>query len=962
MSDHSLIPQSNKAPVAKSAPAAKKDREQLLKTLEQLEPLLDAALSEGDAATIDRLIRMITKLRAALGKPDNGQAAGAPPAGRRDDVRITGDVAPGAAVGDAQVIANQIVGRDRVEVTPGAIYIQHLDRLTADTLQELELGAAGGPSSTAERTYLLRLLSAARRVPLGQLELHALGTQDQVPEIRLDSIYVPLDTTLTQPAVGNNQGGARVAVQVLSAVISHRRLVVLGDPGSGKTTFVNYLTLCLAHACLDPASRVLDRLSVAGINGQKAAKWKYGALLPVRIDLREFAQQIPGEAKKGTCDLVWKHIAGQLAAANISEFASPLKKALQDGKCLVMFDGLDEISDASKRRIVRDSVTDFADTYQGSRFIVTCRVLSYVDPAWQLTSFPAVTLAPLCQSSIDCFIDGWYQTLARLNAIDGQRAKAKAAELRAAALDLHDLAQNPMLLTVMAVVHTYKGTLPRERARLYRDCVELLLWNWQRHKQLTPDTWELGIFHELDTREERLVNGLFEVAFQAHQSQGAGVGPANIAETDVVKTLRRYLDGDWNKAQRFCEYVEKQAGLLIGKGKDQTGERMYAFPHRGFQEFLAARHLVSGWDFSRRLVELAEKGDVWHEVLLLAVGHLVFNQQEITRPLDAINLLCKLEPPTTDSGWRSVWWAAEMLHIVGRAVAEQDEHMGKALVPRLLAQLVMLVSGGHLTAIERAQAGDVLGMLGDPRPGVCTVAPDMVLIPGGQVEIGPDAERHAIALKPYALSRYPITNVQFRVFVEDGGYFKREYWTARGWQWREKTGQRRGLIEDPVWGIDNRPVVAVTWHEAVAYTRWLASRTGRPFRLPTEAEWERAASGTERRKYPWGSRTSDDTANHRETGIGQTSAVGIFHQDCTPEGVYDMGGNVWEWCSSLDKGYPYKAADGREDLEAAGPRILRGGAFDNPRTGSMLHCSHRRPAEPHARVALIGFRVALSEK
>jgi predicted NACHT family NTPase len=209
------------------------------------------------------------------------------------------------------------------------------------------------------------MLAAARRVPLGQLEIHALGNQEHIPEIRLDHIFVPLDTTQTQHAVGENQAGSRVPVPVLSAVIRDRRLVILGDAGSGKTTLINYLTLVLAHACLDPNSRVLDQLNVPGANGQRAAQWKYGALLPVRIDLREFAQELPEGTKKGTCDLVWKHITAGLHAASLGEFADSLKRALREGKCLVMFDGLDEVSDASQRQIVRDAVTQFADTYQG---------------------------------------------------------------------------------------------------------------------------------------------------------------------------------------------------------------------------------------------------------------------------------------------------------------------------------------------------------------------------------------------------------------------------------------------------------------------------------------------------------------------------------------------------------------------------------------------------------------------
>ncbi len=936
-------------PIPKGQPDSQ-NRAKLQKALDLLEELLEAGITPGNLAEVERLTRMIDRLRVALGAPPES-----PPSSGGDSTLIGGDVDPGVVIGNGSISAEKIA-RTIVDAR-GGIYVHHLDRLAVDENQDGSLLKETTPASRAERSYLIRLLTAARRVPLGQLELRAVEGQDHMPEIRLDHIYVPLDTTQTQHAIGG-QGGARAPIPALSAAIGHRRLVILGDPGSGKTTFINYLTLCLAQARLDPASGALERLNVPGGNGQKATRWRYDALLPVRVDLCEFAQELPPDTKAGECGQVWKHITGHLAAHHLAEFTSLLKKALDEGHCLVMFDGLDEVPDA-KRKIVRDAVTDFANDYPESRFIVTCRALSYSDPAWQLPDFLPVTLAPLSRASIHCFIDGWYAALARQQVMSGQRAAIKAAELRSAAAHLHDLAQNPMLLTVMAVVHTYKGTLPRERARLYNDCVELLLWNWQRHKQVGPETWELGILHELETREERLVNGLCEVAFYAHQAQGTGTGPANIAESDVIRIIRRYLDGDcWGKAHRFCSYVERQAGLLIGKGKDASGERMFAFPHRGFQEFLAARHLVSDWDFSRRVAELVSQGDMWREVILLATGHLVFNEQKvIPQPLDAINLLVKAEPPTSDAGWRAVWWAAEMLHIVGRSAAEQDEHVGRQLVPRLISQLAMLVSGGHLPPVERAQAGDVLGLLGDPRPGVCTVVPEMVQIEGGTVEIGSEAERHTVPVAPFSLARYPITNAQFRVFVEDGGYNKREYWTARGWEWRGAAPRYQGLLDDPQWGIPNRPIVAVTWHEAIAYTRWLAARTGRPFRLPTEVEWERAAAGTERRKFPWGNRTSAETANHRDTAIGQTVAVGIFPEDRTPEGICDLGGNVWEWCSSLGMDYPYRPGDGREDLEAPGARVLRGGAFDNPR--NVLHCTHRRPVEPHAYVALIGFRVAL---
>jgi formylglycine-generating enzyme required for sulfatase activity len=937
----------------------KSQRKQIFKTLDQLEAYLLEARESGDPSAIAEIQRRMAELQqvafdddtlAPIPQHDSARLPSPEPGQPGESFEVHGAILPGAQVGSGSVTAGRIAGRSNIDAQH---YVENQIIYGLDTIP----GADLTPGKTVERTYLVRLIQLANRVPLGQLDIRAAGANESMPEIRLEQIYVPLDTTQTYPAIGQASSGALVPTPLLEAVIKHRRLIILGDPGCGKTTFMNYLTLCLAQYSIYPDRYPVERLSVeSGTNGQRAANWRYGPLIPIRVDLREFAQHIPEDTKQGTCSLIWQDICNQLTLHNMGEYSAALKKSLCDGKCLVLFDGLDEVSDPARRKLVRDAVADFAHTYGDTRMIVTCRVLSYTDPAWHLSDFTEVVIAPLNPLSVGQFIESWYGTLARLSYIDQAQATAKTGQLRRAATRLFDLAQNPMLLTVMAVVHTYKGTLPRERARLYNDCVELLLWNWQRQKQTGSANWELGILAELETREERLISGLCEVAYHTHQLQTENTGgPANITEPEIVRILRRYLENDYGKAQHFCEYVEKEAGLLIGRGTDASGDRVYAFPHRGFQEFLAARYLVTDRNFSRQMAALALQGDSWREVLLLAIGHLVFNQHETSRPLDVIDIISRQGKPTGEAGWRAIWTAGEMLHIVGRPAAEADPYIGHDLVPRVADLLTSLVSEGQLTPVERAQAADMLGLLGDPRPGVCTL-PEMRRIEGGTFDVGPDENRSKVTLKPFMLSRYPITNAQFRKFVDDESYFKREFWSARGWAWREKTGQHRGLLDDPTWGIDNRPIVGLTWHEALAYTRWMAKQIGKPVRLPTEAEWERAAAGTERRRYPWGQRASDDTTNHRETGIGQTAAVGIFPLDVTPDGVSDMGGNVWEWCSSLGTDYPYRPADGREDLDAAGARTLRGGAFDSPR--ATLHAAFRRPAEPHARVSLIGFRIA----
>ena len=346
-------------------------------------------------------------------------------------------------------------------------------------------------------------------------------------------------------------------------------------------------------------------------------------------------------------------------------------------------------------------------------------------------------------------------------------------------------------------------------------------------------------------------------------------------------------------------------------------------------------------------------------MLRLSVGHLVFNDNNVTRPISAINTMIRREPPKDEAGWRSVWLAGEMLAIVGRSVAEQDELVGREAASRLMDQLVMLVEGGHLTPIERAQAADILGWLGDPRPGVGAPSPHMIHLPGGAFSMGANGAQHSVTVKPFHLAAYPVTNDQFRAFARSKAYQNDKYWTEAGVRWRKEATNHGGLVDESWWGIGNRPVVSVTWHEAVAYANWLSARTRKSYRLPTEAEWEFAAAGTDQRKYPFGNKGSDDTTNTRETGIEQTTSVGAFPGDKTPEGIFDLGGNVWEWCSSLEKPYPYKASDGREKLDAAGSRILRGGSYQNYR--AEIHCTQRRALKPSERWEFIGFRLAMDD-
>ncbi|MCC6190978.1 MAG: SUMF1/EgtB/PvdO family nonheme iron enzyme, partial [Anaerolineales bacterium] len=265
------------------------------------------------------------------------------------------------------------------------------------------------------------------------------------------------------------------------------------------------------------------------------------------------------------------------------------------------------------------------------------------------------------------------------------------------------------------------------------------------------------------------------------------------------------------------------------------------------------------------------------------------------------------------------------------------------------------------------------------------------------IEAWPDEQpSHTVYVSEFQIGRYPVTNAEYRAFVKAGGYNPDQPWwqgTGRLWRTAELrpdtsfySSETRQTVErwleqrpaarrhqpfywdDAQWSAGNLPVVGVTWYEAQAYCNWLCAASGQTFRLPTEAEWEKAARGPGNAQWPWGNEWDDGCCNSAESDLNATTPVGMYPHGAAvwPGGAAeDMVGNVWQWCGDWwdEKLYEKRAEAEQVERDPHGPleglaRVGRGGSYFDNRGNCRAAC--RDWNGPANFSDLLGFRVVRS--
>lgn len=758
------------------------------------------------------------------------------------------------------------------------------------------------------------------------LSLKGMGVSDRVPlKLKLLDLYVPLKARLELPEGETWKRDISLAgrdlaaeeeemfhlgepVPLLKVLQKHSGMIVLGDPGAGKTTFVKYLALRLARG-----------------EGKKIGLSDY---LPILLPLAAFANAIT------TRDIrLDDFIAEYFDGIGVDVPVGPmLKEALKAGRALILLDGLDEVRDISVRNTVVERVVDFFTFHRrdGNKFVLTSRVVGYRAVRPSAEDLIECTIVDFEEDEIEEFVKFWTTALEKQAQGNTAVARADAETDRRELLDaiqqnpgVRQLASTPLLLTILALMKRQGVSLPERRVQLYDQYVNTLLSTWNRARSLS------GRAPGRDIDELQTVRILAPLALWMHEvSPGVGlVGREDMRRKLEELFLERGDVSPHQAARQFLTDVRDHAALLLERG---PGE--YGFIHLTFEEYLAAVALaLMGQGNPAPIIEVlsAHVGEqAWREVTLLTIGYLGIRQQLPKVAGDVVEALVNNQPGPP--GEAVVLAGDAVLDTWPGGVSPQNKEY-------VVQALIETMQDGAIRPDLRRHASLLLGRLGW-RPGDLDRFAEL---PAGEYQAGVKKDAKQIPYL-YFISKYPITNIQFARFVKEDGYQMPEYWSHNGWEWRTGKYDSRTLEAVAHDWLEHRPhakrnvpyywhnielsnpivpVVGVCWFEAEAYCNWLAKKIvavpeGYTIRLPQDDEWERASRGDDGREYPWGEgfdKTASNTwdSDAKGAGLGGTTAVCTFPRGISPKGVWDMSGNVWEWTNSwYDEDKKYRVVRG----------------------------------------------------
>ena len=750
---------------------------------------------------------------------------------------------------------------------------------------------------------------------LGSLNIESYDEDSYEETLDIEGRYFSFIESLVDNKNADQNYDDRDKVLATHAVITHKHLLVVGEPGGGKTTLLRYLAYIFASDVLNwkTPNYIPKRVLHLGLLTESNIP------IPIFIRLASIANRMEKEGVVPDSFMSYqKYILIEIEESFDEKTSKALEAELANGNCIILLDGLDEVSEHSSRDRVVKILDSVIRHWNSNHLVVTSRHFDY-QAVSSLEGFETIYIESFGKSEIKEFIKNWVNQL--YPDVDGKSCLPYQKELEYAIISdstIRKIAKNPVMLTCLCVVHWNERKLPEAKADLIAAVLRWLITSRarQREERGFKSIFAVECFKALSLAMTNHSDGkktIVDISWAVEQ-----LGKPFYDEMGIEEAAKIRREGI-----RFLQYEMVDSGII-----EQAGVGQLKFWHLTFQEHYAAQALADTGDdewWDKIMGNL--NNPQWSEVLDHFAGCLAWHGRH------RITLLVERILTTGDE--KNLMSIASCIGVMGRIVKilEAYEYRPPACLnwekKRALALSIFdPEQSKSVTPGIRISAAIALGQSNDPRINL-PISDCLPIRDWEKVKLG----------------KFLVTVKEYQLFVENDGYLEPSFW-GLGWKIKQALNWESPDYWDDQLEIPTAPVVSISWFEATAYTNWLSHNTGIAYRLPWWGEWEMAAYNPQG-PFPWGNGNPNFNLLNFDNYAGCPTPVGVFPLGASRGGHMDLYGNVWEWCLDNDDRFRYME--------------IRGGDFTlslGPEEGNLYSAK----VIPILRDSKIGFRVVTEER